>query len=299
MPIVYWEWDFGDGNTATGPVVSHVYASPGSMRVKLTVTDQRGYQDAEEKTVNATTPTQPTPIPTQIPPPTPTGQPPTPTSPALQPTPTVAPTQPPVQPPQASIQGPASGYVGEPVTFDASGSTGSGSLTYAWTFGDGASAGPSENPSVRTLYSQPGTYQASVVVTDQSGQSSSAEMSITIGARLDTVVWSLDRLGNQPLVPGIAITLQFLGGQITGFGGCNAYNGGYTATDNGDGTYSVTMSGLTSTGAACPGDVMGQEQNYLAILGSVTGAQIQGNVLTLNSPQGSLTFYQAGTSKPK
>jgi heat shock protein HslJ len=48
---------------------------------------------------------------------------------------------------------------------------------------------------------------------------------------------------------------------------------------------------------ACPGDVMGQESGYLAILGSVTDAQIQGNVLTLNSPQGSLTYHQVGTPK--
>jgi heat shock protein HslJ len=117
-------------------------------------------------------------------------------------------------------------------------------------------------------------------------------MSITIGARLETVVWSLDGV-----IPGTAITLQFLGGQVTGFSGCNSYNGGYTAVDNGDGTYSVTITGLTSTSAACPGDVMKQESGYMAILGSVTGAQVQGNVLTLNSPQGSLTYHQVGTPK--
>ncbi len=55
-------------STGPGPVVSHVYANSGSYRVRLTVTDQRGFQDSEEKTFNSTTPVQPTPTPTQVPP---------------------------------------------------------------------------------------------------------------------------------------------------------------------------------------------------------------------------------------
>ena len=107
VPIVHWEWSFGDGNNGTGPVVSHVYANSGSYRVRLTVTDQRGFQDSEEKTFNSTTPVQPTPTPTQVPPtaiptntpqaiqPLPTGIP-TDTPQAIQPLPTiVAPTEPP------------------------------------------------------------------------------------------------------------------------------------------------------------------------------------------------------------
>ena len=40
-PIAY-SWDFGDGNTATGPVVSHSYAEPGTYRPVLTVSDASG-----------------------------------------------------------------------------------------------------------------------------------------------------------------------------------------------------------------------------------------------------------------
>jgi len=203
VPIVYWEWSFGDGNTATGPIVSHVYANPGSYRVKLTVTDQRSNQDSEEKTFNSLTPVQPTPGPTQVPPtntpevvqplPTPevptdtpavtppapievtptASQPPQPTEApptqtpeptqvpptvvvptetpqAIQPLPTEeVPTETPqaiqplpITPPQAMIQGPSSGYVGEPVTFDASPSTGTDSsiASYSWNFGDGTTS---------------------------------------------------------------------------------------------------------------------------------------------------------------
>ncbi|PXF61588.1 MAG: hypothetical protein C4B59_03290 [Candidatus Methanogaster sp.] len=40
--IVLWEWDFGDGNTGAGEIVSHSYASAGSYDVTLTVTDTDG-----------------------------------------------------------------------------------------------------------------------------------------------------------------------------------------------------------------------------------------------------------------
>jgi heat shock protein HslJ len=215
-------------------------------------------------------------------------------------------------PPQAAIQGPTQGYVGEPVTFDASASgSGAGPIaSYTWNFGDGTTAGPSAEPLQTTIFNQAGTYQVSVVVTDQNGQSSSAALEVVITTRLDTpVVWILDRAGSQELLPGTAITLQFLGGQIAGFAGCNSYQGGYTAAQNEDGTYSVTITGLVTTSMACPESMMRQESYYLAVLPTVLTAQLQGNLLSLvypagagpdgqPYPEGSLTYYQAGTASP-
>jgi YVTN family beta-propeller protein len=37
-----WSWDFGDGATAEGRNVTHVYAQPGTYSVRLTVTDNEG-----------------------------------------------------------------------------------------------------------------------------------------------------------------------------------------------------------------------------------------------------------------
>lgn len=40
--ITQYEWDFGDGTTATGPSPAHTYAAAGSYTVTLTVTDNEG-----------------------------------------------------------------------------------------------------------------------------------------------------------------------------------------------------------------------------------------------------------------
>jgi len=41
-----YAWDFGDGNTDTGDVVSHIFADPGDFSVQLTVTDAAGNSDS-------------------------------------------------------------------------------------------------------------------------------------------------------------------------------------------------------------------------------------------------------------
>ena len=43
--IVSYEWDFGDGNTATGPTVSYDFPTEGDFTVVLTVTDDDGLTD--------------------------------------------------------------------------------------------------------------------------------------------------------------------------------------------------------------------------------------------------------------
>ncbi len=48
--IVSYTWDFGDGTTATGIMVTHAYADDGSYTVTLTVTDDDGATDSAQDT---------------------------------------------------------------------------------------------------------------------------------------------------------------------------------------------------------------------------------------------------------
>jgi chitinase len=49
--IVSYQWDFGDGNTGSGPTTTHVYSTIGNYTVTLTVTDNDGLFDNDRKHV--------------------------------------------------------------------------------------------------------------------------------------------------------------------------------------------------------------------------------------------------------
>jgi PGF-CTERM protein len=50
--IVAYEWDLGDGRTATGESLTHEYADPGDYTVELTVTDDDGDATTSRRTVS-------------------------------------------------------------------------------------------------------------------------------------------------------------------------------------------------------------------------------------------------------
>ncbi|MDX1435209.1 MAG: META domain-containing protein, partial [Anaerolineales bacterium] len=229
-PITEYRWNFSDGTIIEGVTAQHAYSEPGTYEVILRVWDELGQVGRTTQNVTITERETPEEI-----------------------------------PPTAVIEGNTSGFVAEPVAFSGASSTPGSSpiATYAWDFGNGSGQPPSADPNALTLFDESGTYNVVLTVTDENGLSNQATMSVVIETRLDEPVWVLTP--DEPLVPGTAITLQFEpGGTFVGFSGCNTYNGAYTATDNGDGTFAVTISGLTSTQIACPQNVMQQEADYLA-----------------------------------
>jgi PKD repeat protein len=46
--IIEYFWEFGDGNTAQGPVASNTFTEPGGRTVRLTVTDEAGERDTAD-----------------------------------------------------------------------------------------------------------------------------------------------------------------------------------------------------------------------------------------------------------
>jgi heat shock protein HslJ len=268
----------------------------------MTVTDARGYRNSAAQFIEILAPPEPTAVPTQEPAPTPEA--------TSQPTDTPTPE---LLPPQAAINGPAAGFPGEPILFDAGASVpGSSPIgSYHWDFGDGTTSGPSADTGTTKIYNRAGTYDVSLIVTDQNGLSSSAPLQVAIQARLDSDVWSLLNLLDQPLVPGTAITAQFMNGAIAGFAGCNSYSGTYTAQENPDGTYTLAIRDLSTSRQTCPEEVMRQEQLFLAQFATVLLARVdQMNTLILSYPEGiapngepynagELTFYDRGKPTPR
>ena len=57
--IVSYKWDFGDGNYASGKIVTHRYSTAGTFTVTLNVTDSEGLWDIEQKQIEVKTPPPP------------------------------------------------------------------------------------------------------------------------------------------------------------------------------------------------------------------------------------------------
>jgi PKD repeat protein len=132
-PLTY-AWTFGDGATATVASTTHTYQTAGSFTVTLTVTDSGGASATQTTTAAIS-----------------------------------AANRPPVARAAASYAGTA----GQPIAFDASGSSDPDGdpLTYAWDFGDGATA---TGQSPLHAYQTAGSFTVALTVTDNRGASATA-----------------------------------------------------------------------------------------------------------------------------
>jgi heat shock protein HslJ len=143
-PIAQYSWDFGDGTTAQGAVVEHIYARRGVYTARLTVVDERG--------VSSSTTTQ------------------------------LTITDPPQTSPTAVIEGPTRAFVGQEVTFQGGNSIAGSSpiVVYAWSVSGAQPTAASSDVRFTTRFDEPGLYEVSLAVTDQSGLSDSASLQIEI-----------------------------------------------------------------------------------------------------------------------
>ncbi|WP_299437840.1 cellulase family glycosylhydrolase [uncultured Aquimarina sp.] len=138
-----FNWNFGDGTTATGESISHLFTGIGTYQVVLTVSDG-ALSDTETLTITVNDPdTNPTVITANI---------------STDITSGVAPTI---------------------INFDASGSTVSdgSALVYSWDFGDGTSG---SGITINHEYTNPGSYSAILTVSNTDGISDTDTTTITI-----------------------------------------------------------------------------------------------------------------------
>jgi len=131
--IVSYNWNFGDGSSASGVSPSHTYVTDGGFVVTLTVTDDAGATDTA--TTAATI--------------------------ALG-----------NQAPTADPNGPYTGTTGSSVLFNGSASNDPDGtiISYSWNFGDGSS-GTGVSPS--HVYNAAGTYNVTLTVMDDAGATDS------------------------------------------------------------------------------------------------------------------------------
>jgi len=140
--ITEYRWDFGDpasGGTQTGDQGSHTYAHPGTYLVKLTVIDDRGLIDSQQLAVVVTN-------------------------------------APPVAVASMSNENPLPGtkvIFNGSASYDAQGPI----VSYAWDFGDGATA---SSAVAEHTYGLGGYYVATLVVTDEDGATGRVNLGIHV-----------------------------------------------------------------------------------------------------------------------
>ena len=140
--VVSYQWNFGDGSSASGSTVSHTFSSVGSYTVRLTVTDDEGAQASATRQVQATEVSN-------------------------------------ANPSAAFNRTPQSGDAPVAVSVDAGASTDSdGSIVnYAWEFGDGGNA---NGVTAAHTYTSVGSFTIRLTVTDDGGATDVATRTVNV-----------------------------------------------------------------------------------------------------------------------
>ena len=161
IPLLTYDWDFGDGSTATGIVASHSYDDEGTYTVTLKVTDDDGAVDTTTMTfiVDNAVPTA-----------------------SID---SVTCSADPILPDDTfSFTGSAT----DPGTTD--------TLTYSWGFGDGNTA---SGTSSTHSYDSSGTYTVTLTVTDNDGGIGTATTSVVVETLADAAEEAQDIVVEAPV----------------------------------------------------------------------------------------------------
>jgi PKD repeat protein len=139
--VVSYTWSFGDGDSASGRIVDHVYGDPGNYLVTLTTIDATGARSARSKDIQVRAGVAPTAAFTYSP------------------------------------QGPT---VNQTVFFNAAASAASPSrvlVSYRWDFGDGSSG---SGATTSHKFTKVGTFTVNLTVTDDAGVKGNTSVTVSI-----------------------------------------------------------------------------------------------------------------------
>jgi PKD repeat protein len=138
-----YQWDFGDGTSATGQLAQHSFQTTGVHTVTLTVTAPGGTSSSTSRSFAIAPPSAPT---------------------------------------AAFIVSPSSPIATQQAIFDATtSSVGAGAtiVLYTFNFGDGSSSS-TPLPIAMKTYAAPGAYAVSLTVTDSLGRTASVTVAVTV-----------------------------------------------------------------------------------------------------------------------
>lgn len=101
--------------------------------------------------------------------------------------------------------------------------------------------------------------------------------------------WYLNALGNANVFEGSEPTAFFASnGTLSGYTGCNNYSGRFTANDN-----KITITGLTSSKAACPEALMQQESTFLTWLSQAATFTVNDTQLRITTTVNEVMFFRS------
>jgi PKD repeat protein len=212
--ITGFNWDFGDGTTASGRTASHLFRATGSFGVTLTVVSDRGLSASTTRTVAVD----------------------------------------PGVPPKADFTfSPANPGIGQSVSFNGAPSTpgpGHTIANYAWDFGDG---GRGTGVTASHSFGTAGTYNVVLTVTDEAGQTATTSKSVPVAVPPPIPPPTADFVFS-PTAPAAGQTVSFNGSPSTAAPGRSIVSyswnfgdggtaSGITASHSFDtaGTYSVVL----------------------------------------------------------
>lgn len=182
-------WDFGDSTSSEAPSPSHLYQTPGTYEASLVVTDVTTSKVSERAQITIRVGDFDSPI-------------------------------------VSASASPSRGAAPLSVSFNATSTGGSAPYSYVWDFGDASPTSSAQAPSHE--YATPGTYSATVTVTDANGKTDSDQVSVEVEA---AEVFRVDVVANP--TSGIAPLSVVFATQIQGGAAPYTY-----AWDFGDGTTS-------------------------------------------------------------